>query len=121
MSTGPVDPGLKRKFDTTKMSVEELKLCKVEDVAMPLGKACPVPQQGVAGGGGGQGFVPSKTAAATAAAASRLPACMLAGVAVLTGISTFFYYRSVRVEPLVVTTDSVMVAPANDNTSMQSD
>lgn len=118
MSTGPVDPGLKRKFDTTKMSVEELKLCKMEDMAMPLGKACPVPQQGVAGGGGGRGFVPSKTASA---AASRLPACMLAGVAVLTGISTFFYYRSVRVEPLIVTTDSVMVAPANDSNSMQSD
>ena len=92
---GSMDQEYKKRFDPTMMSAEELKVLNLEDAKRPPGQGlCPggtLHQQG--------GPALSK--------AGRYPV-VLAGVAALTGISTFLYYRTVSVQQLQGKADEVM-------------
>ena len=68
-----------KKFDTTKMSVEELKMC--EDAMRP------------AAGRASVGGTLHHAGGVSLSKAGRYPV-VLAGVAVLTGIGTAMYYKS---------------------------
>lgn len=80
-------PESKKRFDTTMMSPEEIKVLNLEDAKRPLG----------------QGLYPGGTlhqqGGPALSKAGRYP-MILAGVAVLTGISTFLYYRTLNVDQL---------------------
>lgn len=79
------DQQFKKKFDTTKMSPEELKSLNLEDARKPPGSS----PGGVLHQQGGVGL----------SRAGRYPV-VLAGVAVVVAIGTFTYYRSLNVQSI---------------------
>lgn len=82
-----MEQGFKKKFDTTKMSTEELKAFHLEDARRPPGK------------GPSPGSTLHQQGAQGLSKAGRYPV-VLAGVAVLTGIGTLMYYRSLNVQQI---------------------
>lgn len=79
------DQQFKKKFDTTKMSPEELKELNLEGARRPPGEH----PGGVLNQQGGAGL----------SRAGRYPV-VLAGVAVVVGISTLLYYRSIKAQSI---------------------
>ena len=79
------DQQIKKRFDTTKMSPEELKELNLEGARKPPGQN----PGGVLHQQGGQGL----------SRAGRYPV-VLAGLAVVVGLGTLYYYRSLNVQSI---------------------